>query len=82
MTPHQARKTKGGGGGWEGGGTHSIDRVLSFLSSRPNWDPPPLPLTSRRVCSPRLVPGGSASRGDRHCGTLGIYVLCGGGGGG
>ncbi len=52
---------------------------------------PPHPLTLRRVCPPPpLVPGVGAhsltgevvggsqfGRGDRHCGTLGIYALCG-----
>ena len=50
----------------------SIDRVLSLFSSRPNWDPPPRQIACRR--------GGGESqfrRGDRHCGSLGIYVLCG-----
>jgi hypothetical protein len=50
----------------------SIDRVLSLFSSRPNWDPPPRRIACRR--------GGGESqfgRGDRHCGSLGIYVLCG-----
>ncbi len=48
------------------------DRVLSLFSSRPNWDSPPRQIACRR--------GGGESqfgRGDRHCGSLGIYVLCG-----
>jgi hypothetical protein len=64
--------------------------VLSFFSSRQNWVSP-TPFTRRRVCSvrppPPLVPGDTfawgrgggvsqSGRGDRHCGTLGIYVLC------
>ncbi len=63
--------------------------MLGFFSSRPNWDFPQ-PLTPRRVPPPPpLVQGGGAHslagegvgwsqfrRGDRHCGTLGIYVLC------
>ncbi len=50
----------------------------------------PHPLTRRRVCSPLLWFGGEGSqlargrgvggsqfrRGDRHCDTLGIFVLC------
>ena len=51
---------------------HRVDRVLSLFSSRPNWDPPPRQTACRR--------GGGESqfgRGDRHCGSLGIYVLCG-----
>jgi hypothetical protein len=63
-----------------------VDIVLGFFSSRPNWDPPiPSPAAE---CVPHLVQGvqfacrrglgGSQfRRGDRHCGTLGIYVLCG-----
>ncbi len=53
---------------------------------RPNWDPPPPYLQT--CASPPLGPGGTYTlagdgvegsqfgRGDRHCGTLGIYVLC------
>ncbi len=33
---------------------HKVDRVLSFFSSRPNWDP----LTRRQECPPPLVTGG------------------------
>ncbi len=59
-----------------------LDRVLGFFSSRSNWDPPPHPLTHRRMCphfgsrggAPSLAgEGGGGSqlgRGDRHCGTL------------
>jgi hypothetical protein len=32
-------------------------RVLGFFSSRPNWDPTPLPLTPWRVSLPPLVRG-------------------------
>ncbi len=53
--------------------------------------PPPNPLTLRRVCPPptlvsgigahslagEVVGGSQFGRGDRHCGTLGIYALCG-----
>jgi hypothetical protein len=38
-----------------------VDRVLSFFSSRPNWDPPPPhALASAYPCVtlPPLVPGG------------------------
>jgi hypothetical protein len=69
---------------------HRVDRVLTFLSSRPNLDSPtPSPAG---VCVPHpypLVQGGGTHtlagegvgeskfrRGDRHCATLGIYVLC------
>ncbi len=59
--------------------------MLSFFSSRRNWDSQPPPAGE---CAPhRLVPGGGAHslarervresqfrRGDIHCGTLYIYV--------
>jgi hypothetical protein len=65
---------------------HKEDRVQAFYFSRPNWPPP----TRRRV-SPRLLlkgwrytfacgrgDGGSQfGQGDRHCGMICIYVLCG-----
>ncbi len=66
----------------------SIESVLSFLSSRPYWDSPN-PSHAGQCVPPSPVPrvstlawgrGGGGSqlqRGDRHCGTLGIYVLCG-----
>ncbi len=68
---------------------HRVDRVLGFLSSIPNRDP--YPITRRRVCPPfgsGMGGGGTHSlaregvgdsqngRGDRLCGTLGMYVLC------
>ncbi len=70
---------------------HRVGRVLSFFSSRRNWDSPnPSPAGE---CSPLpLVPGGGAHslateeggggesqfrRGDIHCGTLYMCVLCG-----
>jgi hypothetical protein len=63
-----------------GEGAHRVERVLGFFSSRPNWDPQPL--TPRRVC-PSLAHslagegvGVPIRTRDRHCGTLGIYVLC------
>ncbi len=37
--------------------SHRIDRVISFLSSRPNWDST-TPLTCKRVCFPLLWFGG------------------------
>jgi hypothetical protein len=64
-----------------------VDRVLSFFSSRPNWDSPtPSP------AGKRALPFGSGGEGiyslagegvgepqfqrrDRHCGTLGVYVF-------
>jgi hypothetical protein len=69
---------------------HRVDRVLSFLYDRPNWDSPPHPLARRQVCTPpppqfqwegtlacgRGGGGSQFQRGDRHCGTLGIHVLC------
>jgi hypothetical protein len=36
---------------------HRVDRVLSFLSSRPNWDPP-TPSHAGESVSPPVVPGG------------------------
>ncbi len=65
-----------------------VDRVLGFLSSRPDWDP--LPQASACVPSSfdsggNTLACGRGSRGgfqfrpgDKHCGTLVIYVLCGG----
>ncbi len=72
-------------------GTEYIDRVLSFLSSSPYWDsptpshagecvPPPPPPPAPGVSTLAWGRGGGGSqfqRGDRHCGTLGVYVLCG-----
>jgi hypothetical protein len=67
---------------------HRVGRVLSFASSRWNWDSPnPSPA---RECAPHtFVPGGGAhslarkgvgesqfQRGDIHCGTLYMYILC------
>ncbi len=66
---------------------HRVDRVLGFFlqSSESGF---PHPLTSRRVRPPPFWFGGEGKhsqggeggsqfrRGDRHCGTLGIYVLC------
>jgi hypothetical protein len=66
----------------------SRHRVLGFFSSRPNRDPPPPTLTRRRVCPPPPFGSGGDTfacgrgggsqfgRGERHCGTLGINVLC------
>ncbi len=67
---------------------HRVGRVLRFFSSRRNWDSPnPSPAGE---CAPPLVPGGRGTlagergvgesqfrRGDIHCGTLYIHVLCG-----
>ncbi len=68
---------------------HRVDRVISFFSSRRNWDSP-TPSHAGECVPPPLVQGeGTHSlagervgesqflRGDRHCGMLGIYVLCG-----
>ncbi len=67
-------------------GTHRVDRVLGFLSSRLNWDL--LAPSPAGKCAPRFGSGGGHTglrekgsqfrRGDRHCGTLGIFVLCAG----
>ncbi len=67
---------------------HRIGRVLSFFSSRRNWDSPN-PSTAGECTPP---PHGSGGRGTlagergygrvpiptrgKHCGTLYIYVLC------
>ncbi len=74
------------------GTIHSVGRVLSFFSSRRNWDSPnPSPAGDcAHPPPPRLVPGGGVHslareglgksqfrRWDIHCGTLCIYVLCG-----
>ncbi len=42
---------------FERGWRSQIDRVLGFVSSRPNWDTPP-PLTRRRMCLPLWLRGG------------------------
>ncbi len=64
----------------------SIQTARLFLQSSELGHPHPL--TRRRVCSPHLIQGGThplAGQGvggsqfrrvDRHCSTLGIYVLC------
>ncbi len=66
--------------------SHRVERVLSFFPCRRNWDSPtPLPADE---CAPPFGSGGYTfacgreggvfqfQRGDRHCGTLGIFVLC------
>jgi hypothetical protein len=65
---------------------HRVGRVLSFFSSRRNWDSPD-PSTAGE-CAPLVLGGGAHSlareglgesqfrRGDIHCDTLYIYVLC------
>jgi hypothetical protein len=69
---------------------HRIDRVLGFFLQSSELGSPPTPSPSGK-CVPPLIPegkgdtlacgrGGGGSqlgRGDRHCGTLGTYVLCG-----
>ncbi len=64
----------------------TVERLLILFSSRPNLDSPtPSPAGA---CVPPLFPGGIHSlarrgggsqfgRGDRHYGSIGIYVLCG-----
>jgi hypothetical protein len=67
---------------------HRVGRVLSFFSSRQNWDSPN-PLPAGESAPPPLIPRGGAHslarkgvgesqfrRGDIHCGTLYMYVLC------
>jgi hypothetical protein len=65
--------------------THSVGRVLSFFSSRRNWDSP-TPLTCRRGCfgsgwahslAGKKVGKSQHRQGDIHFGTLYICVLCG-----
>ncbi len=63
-------------------------RMLSFFSSRRNWDYP-TPSPPADCAPPPLVQGGAHSlagegvgesqfrRGDIHCGPLHMYVLCG-----
>jgi hypothetical protein len=73
-------------------GGHRVDRVLSFFSSHWNWDSPtpshagecaPPPFGSRGVthslAEEREGEDYQFGRGDRHCGTLRINVLCAGG---
>jgi hypothetical protein len=67
---------------------HRVGRVLGFISSLPNWDSP-TPSPSGECAPPPFGSGGGAHllaregvgesqfrRGDIHCGTLYIYVLC------
>jgi hypothetical protein len=65
---------------------HRLDRVLIFFSSRPNWESPTSshadecvpPLWFRRGAHSLAGEGVGVSqfgRGDRHCGTLRVYVL-------
>ncbi len=64
---------------------HIVGRVLSFFSSRRNWDSPN-PSPAGEFAPHLLVPGGGfhsragegvgESQGDIHCGTLCINVLC------
>ncbi len=66
---------------------YRVDRVLGFFSNRPNWDHHTLhPLA--RVSPPGSGGALACGRGGgavpmrtigvvRHCGTLGVYVLCG-----
>jgi hypothetical protein len=68
---------------------HRVDRVPGFFSSRPNWNSPTPSPVGERALPPCGSGGGTHSlvgegvgggsqfgRGDGHCGTLGIYVLC------
>jgi hypothetical protein len=62
--------------------SHKVYRVLSFLSSRRNWDTPPphleasvFPLFCFSHSLTGEVVGGSQLRGrDRHCDTLYLYT--------
>jgi hypothetical protein len=57
--------------------------MLGFFTSRLNWDPPPppceyvSPLGGTHSLGGREGGGSQFGRGDRRCGTLGIYVLAG-----
>jgi hypothetical protein len=69
--------------------------VVGFFSSRPKWAPPPPHPQVSVFPTPLVVVGegggGTHSlagegvgespfrRGDRHCGILGLFVLCGSG---
>jgi hypothetical protein len=72
--------------------SHRVGRVLSFFSSRRHWDFPNPSPASECAPLPHPTPalgGGAHSlareglgepqfrRGEIHCGTLYIYVLCG-----
>ena len=48
--------------------------MLGFFSGRPNWDPIWFRGGTHSLAGER-VGGSQFGRGDRHCGTLGIYVL-------
>ncbi len=64
-------------------GTHRVDKVLGFFSSRSNWDPHPFPQVN---VSPPLFPGRAHSlagegvggsqldEGDRQCCTAGMCL--------
>jgi hypothetical protein len=70
---------------------HRIDRVLGIFSSRPNWDSPTPHLQASLSPLLWFTGGGGVHtrlreracmvrsqfrRGDRLCGSLGIYELC------
>ncbi len=72
-----------------GARTQSRQSARLFLQSYELGPPPPPPTTLTGECAPAAVPGGGGvthvlvgeaglgpGRGDRHCGTLGICVLC------
>jgi hypothetical protein len=74
---------------WEAS-NYRVDRVMSFFSSSWNWDcptpspagecaPPPFGSGGRGTCTllreGGMLGGPHFQRGERHCGTLGIYVL-------
>jgi hypothetical protein len=73
-----------------GGANAQSRQRLSFFSSRRNWDSPNPSPAGKCALPPSPVLGGGAHslarkglgesqfrRGDIHCGTLYIYVLCG-----
>ncbi len=62
---------------------HRVDKVLGFFSNRPTPSPegecaphPPWASGGGNTFRLREREGSQFGRGDRHCGTLGIYVLC------
>jgi hypothetical protein len=61
---------------------HRVDRVISFHSSRPNWDSPTPSPANECAPTPPLVLGGGGTLargrggGGANSNGLGIYVLC------
>jgi hypothetical protein len=50
--------------------------MLTCFSSRPNWDSPtPLSFWGGTLAGEEVRAGSQFGGGERHCDTLGIYVL-------